>query len=213
MSDTLRVEIIARDFNRMLEELASIDPRIEFRDVVIGSAERVVRAALRNTKDAKAARIREAFAEKEYTTFNGKRYRLANRYPNQLWHEMSAYRRQRLDVRLNARGLAKQSWQHVAASFGASLSSAVPGYVAAANFKGRQYPQDGASTESGSATDFALAIFNYSPIVQAAGGRGALLRAMQGETRFFQVNMEKRAFATLESRVRKYPQIFARAAA
>lgn len=194
----------------MLEELASIDPRIEFRDVVIGAAERVIRGAMRYTRVAEASRIRANFEDKEYTTFNGKRYKLTNRYPDKLWREIEAFRRGRLDVRLNARGLSKQSWQHVAASFGASLGDSAPGYLAAATFKGRQYPQDGASTESGGGADFALAIYNYSPIVQAAGGRSALLRAMQGETRFFEINMEKRAFATLESRVRKYPQIFAR---
>lgn len=210
VNGALRIEIIARDFNRMLEELADIDPRIEFRDVVIGAAERVLRGAIRHTKDAKAAGIRGDFEAKEYTTFNGTRYRLANRYPDRLWREIAAFRRERLQVKLNARGLAKQSWQHVAAAFGASLAGATPGYVSAATFKGRQYPQDGASTESGSASDFALSIYNYSPIVQAAGGRGALLRAMQGETRYFQMNMEKRAFATLESRVRMFPQIFAR---
>ncbi len=67
-------------------------------------------------------------------------------------------------------------------------------HVVGANFKGRQYPQDGASTETGSATDFALTIINYSPIVQAAGGERAQVRAMQGEPRCFFVNLEKGLF-------------------
>jgi hypothetical protein len=205
---SLKAEIITRDFNRMLEELAAIDPKIEFRDVVIGAAERVVRGALRATKAAQADRIRETYNEKEYTTFNGKRYKLANRYPDPLWNKIELMRSDRLRVKLAARGLSKKSWQHVAASFGRSAGG--PGYVTAANYKGREYSQNGASKESGTGNNYALEILNHSPIVQAAGGHGALLRAMRGETRYFEMNMEKRAFATFESRAKKYPQIFMR---
>jgi hypothetical protein len=38
----------------------------------------------------------------------------------------------------------------------------------------------------------------------------ALLAAMVGETRYFWVNMEQRAFRTYASRAAKYPGVFAR---
>ena len=82
--------------------------------------------------------------------------------------------------------------------------------MSAANYKGRKYAEDGASREHGDGGGFALEIVNSSPIVQAAGGKNALLRGMRGETQYFRRNMENRAFRTLESRVKKYPQIFAR---
>lgn len=208
MSNTLRAEIIARDFNRMLEELAGIEPRIEWRHIVIGSAERVVNAAQRYTKTAKASKIKEDFETKQYTTFGGKRYKLSNRYRDALWREILARRLDKLEVRLGARGLSRQSWIHVGASFGAPVSA--PGFVSDAHYKGKRYAQDGASHESGSGADFALTIINTSPIVQAAGGRNALLRAMRGETQYFRRNIETGAFRTFESRAKKYPQIFAR---
>lgn len=208
MADALKVEIVARDFNRMLEELAAIDPRVEFRQVCLGVAERVVAGAMRATRAAAAGRIRADYDAKEYTTFNGKRYRLTNRFPDALWREISSSRRGRLSDKLKSRGLSKQSWLWVAESFGARLSA--PAYVSAASYKGRQFSEDGSSSEAGSSSDFALTVVNSSPIVSAAGGRSALLRAMRGETLYFRRNMEARAFATLESRVAKYPQIFAR---
>jgi hypothetical protein len=210
MADSLKVELIARDFNRMLEEFADIDGRIEFKDVVLGVAERVMRGASNYTKSADPAKIRTAYGKKQYTSFNGKVYRISNRFPDAIWNEIQRIRAEGLDVKLNARGLSRQSWNHVGASFGSSLAGDSPAYVTAANYKGRQYPEDGSSSESGTGGEYALTIKNDSPIVQAAGGKNALARAMNGETRYFEKNMEHRAFSTLASRVAKYPGVFAR---
>jgi hypothetical protein len=205
--DPLKVEIIARDFNRMLEELAQIDPKVEFADVVRSEATSVIEGAMRRTKNAIAARIRSDCDSKEWTTFNGKKYRIATwRLPDPLWREIYARRKERLQTKLQSRGLARQSWIHVAASFGRQISA--PGFVSSANYRGRQYPIDGSSTEQGSGNDYALTIVNSSPIVQGAGGRSALLAAMQGRVSYFQRNMETRAFANLASRAKKYPGIF-----
>lgn len=205
--NALRVEIITRDFNRMLEELAAIDTTIEFKDVVKGTAERVVGSAQRFTKAAEPGKIRAHYATKQYTSFGGKVYKLSNRMPDATWGGIDRQNKENLQTKLSARGLSKQSWQWVAESFGRTVAGA-PGYVTAANYRSRQYPVDGASTEQGDASAYTLEIANTSPIVQAASGRNALLRAMKGETRYFEMNMEKRAFATLESRVKKYPGIF-----
>ena len=206
--NTIRGEIIARDLNRMIEELAAIDATIEFRDVIIGVAERIVNRAGKLTDAAALAKIRKSQGFKEYTTFSGKTYRMTNRFPDALWNSLTGQAYRNLQTKLNARGLAKQSWDHVGASFGAS--SDAPAYVKTANFSGRQYPTDGASKELKNAGAFALEIINSSPIVQAAGGKYALLKAMAGETMYFEKNLENRAFATVASRAKKYPQIFAR---
>lgn len=195
----------------MLEELASIDPTIEFKDVVTAVAIRVVQNAMNRTRAATVSGIRRDFATKEFTTFNGKKYKLSNRYPDQLWGLIDQFRKDRLAVKLASRGLSKQSWVHLASTIGGVLSA--PAYVTNANYKGRTYREDGTSTEQGDGNNYALTIINSSPIVQAAGGYGALLRAMQGETSYFNRNMENRAFRTFESRAAKYPGIFVRRAA
>lgn len=207
MADGLKVEIIARDFNRMLEELANIDTRVEFRDVILSEATAVIVGALSRTRIASATRIRADHATKEWTTFRGKKYHIAVwRLPDSLWREISARRREKLQTKLNSRGLSKQSWLHIASALGKTIP--VPAYVANANYRGRQYPVDGDKIEQGSGADYALTIINSSPIVQAAGGRAALIASMRGRTAYFQRNMEHRAFRSLADRAKKYPGIW-----
>lgn len=206
--DAVKMELITRDFGQMLEELAAIDPRIEFRDIVYAVAARVVFNALYRTRAAKAAAIRRTFRDKEYTTFNGKRYRLANRYPDALWGRLEQFRADRLAVKLAARGLSKKSWLHLAGELGTRSAASVPGYVSAANYRGNDHPENAATRIAGTGTDFALTILNSSPIVQAAGGRSALIAAMQGEVGYFRQNMAHEFYKTAASRAAKYPGIF-----
>lgn len=207
MADGLKVELITRNFNRMLEELAAIDPRVDMRDVIVSEATSVIEGAMRRTKHAEAARIRADFNSKEWTTFNGKKYKISEwRLPDSLWGEIQARRRERLQTKLNARGLARQSWVHVAGALGRSI--AAPAFVINANYKGRQYPIDGDKREEGSGANFALTIINSSPIVQSAGGRGALLAAMAGRIGYFRRNMAHGFYRNMVDRAKKYPGIF-----
>lgn len=204
--DSLRIEIITRDFDRMLQEFASLDPRIEFRDIVIGVAARVAFSAMGKTKAADEQKIRHSYDEKEYTTFNGKVYKMSNRYPDALWSELGGWVDNKIKIKLAARGLSKQSWYWLGLQLGATGSA--PRYVQQANYKGLTFPQNANHSEEGDGGGFALTILNASPIVQAAGGKQALLGAMAGETKYFHRNMENRAFATLESRIKKYPGVY-----
>jgi hypothetical protein len=207
MADGLKVDLITARFNQMLEELAAIDSRVEFATVVDEVAVRVIAGAMRRTRSAAAGRIRRDFEAKEWTTFNGKKYKISEwRLPDPLWGEISARRRERLQTKLNARGLSKQSWVHVASALSRRL--AAPAYVLNANYRGQQYPIDGNAFATGSSTDYARTIINSSPIVQAAGGRAALLAAMAGEIGYFRRNMAHHFYRTQAARAAKYPGIF-----
>lgn len=209
MADDLKVELLTRDFGRMLDELAAIDPRIEFRDIVYAIAARVVFNALYRTNAAKASAIRRTWQEREYTTFGGKRYKLSHHYPDQLWGRLEQFRADRLAVKLASRGLAKKSWYHLARDIGASsVPARVPGYVQSANYRGNDHPENADHANSGSGTAYALRIINSSPIVQAAGGERALMIAMQGELGYFRQNMAHQFYLSAESRAKKYPGIF-----
>jgi len=212
MADTLRVEIITRDFGRMLEELAAIDPTVEFKDVVDGSATRVAQGSLNRTKAAQAGRIRANHAAKEWTTFNGKKVRIGGDEPwhfsNDVWSAIQQARAERLQVKLAARGTAKQSWLGFASQLGRSLSA--PAYVLAANYKGRTHGDNSAAKTVGTSTEYTVTLFNFSPLIEGGNMERALLAAMIGETRYFYVNMERRAFRTFASRSAKYPGIFTR---
>ncbi len=207
MADGLKAELIFRDFNRMLDDLANIDPRVEFSDVVFAIAARVVFNALYRTRAAKVAAIRRTFEDREYTTFNGKRYKMSHHYPDVLWGQINNFLQERLAVKLAARGMSKKSWYHLAKGLN-KPGRAVPSFVVAANFKGNDHPENAAHFETASGSDYALTIVNSSPIVQLAGGEAALLAAMQGEIGYFRQNMAHHFYRNAASRAAKYPGIF-----
>lgn len=208
MADSVKVELITRDFNRMLEEFERIDPSVEFRTVVREVAIRVIAGALRRTAAASVAGIRADAGSREWITLDGKVYKLSNRFPDRVWGRIQRRRTDDLNKRLNARGLSKQSWLHQARDLGGNIQ--VPNFVDRANYKGQQYPVDANHRESRGGANYSLTILNSSPIVQNAGGQNALISAMAAETRYFYTLLQKGAFRTASSRASKYPGIFTR---
>jgi hypothetical protein len=202
----LKLEMVTREFNAMLAELAAIDPRVEFAPVVRSEAGNVAALAMTGTKAAKVASIKARAEGRRFTTFNGKTYFLGNHYPNGLWGDIDRQNQDGLQTRLNARGISKQSWAHVSRSMG--LNPKAPAYVLAANYRGNQYSIDGQSSEEGSGTSFQLTIINSSPVVQNAGGQWALIRAMSRRARFFERNMAHKFYLSIDTRAKKYPGIF-----
>lgn len=206
--DAVKVELVTRDFNRMLEEFAAIDPAVEFRDIVRGLAVRVVAGALRRTRAADPKKIQAAHEKATFTTLDGKLYKLSNYFHNdELWRRIQNHRVFSLQRKLNARGLAKQSWLHLGRKIGAGPISA-PAWVSRANFKGEQYPGDVSFLESGAGLKFQLKITNASPLMKGAGGEWALVQAMAGETKYFWTLLAKHAFRNAATRASKYPGVY-----
>jgi hypothetical protein len=210
--DGLKVEIITRNFSRMLEELANIDPTIEFKDVVDGVATRVAQGAMNRTRAAKASSIKQRHEGKEWTTFDGKKVRIGGndawRFPDAEWASIQQKRNELLQLRLAARGTAKQNWLGFANQLGRSLKA--PAYVLGANYRGKTHEGDSTARVSGNGREYTVTLLMTSPLIPGAGMERALVSAMAGETRYFYINMENRAFRTFASRAAKYPGIFIR---
>jgi hypothetical protein len=203
----LKTYIVTRDFNRMLADLAAIAPQVEFSTVIKSEAAAVMRSAMAYTRVAEAGSIRARWAAQEWTTFGGKKYKIDEwLLPNPIWKAIRHARRESLQTKLAARGLSKQSWVHLAASFGAQL--AAPAFVINANYRSQQYPIDTHSREEGTATTYLLSVINASPIVQFAGGREALLDAMARRASYFRKNIEHGVFSSVAVRAQRYPGIF-----
>jgi hypothetical protein len=203
----LKMELVTRDFNRMLEDLAAIDPRVEFGDVVRSEAGSVVAGAAGRTKAANREKIIARSAAQKFTTLNGKTYYIDRNYRDAgLRQQLVNSRVFARERKLAARGLAKQSWVWIARSLGTPIKA--PAYVLAAAYKGQQYPQDGSSTTSGDGSGFTVTITNNLPYNGAIGSQWALLGAMSARARYFERNMAHFAFQSLETRAKKYPGIF-----
>ena len=223
MALALKIDVVTAKFDNMLNEMARIDPAVEFSTIVRQMAIRVIQGAANRTHTATIESIERnenaRFITKEWTTIEGKKYLIkgtgsqghTNRYPDWLWNGILALRKQDLEKRIARksaeRGLAKQSWLQLAISLGGTID--VPGYVRDANYKGRQYPGDVSWQQDSANGRYGLTIINSSPIAKYAGGLGALLGAMQGEIGYFNQNMAHGFYQTLASRAAKYPGIFA----
>lgn len=207
--DSLKAQLVTRDFNRMLEEFASLDPKIEFAAIVRAVAIRVMAGALRRTKAADPEKIKARHAAAEWTTIDGRKIKLSwylhddEKYRRSVNHRVAV-----LNTKLGARGLSKQSWLYEAQKIGGTIDA--PAYVTAANFQGRTHPENASVTELGGAAAFVLKVLNRSPIVQQAGGEYALIAAMAAETRYFFTLLSKGGFATAAKRAAKYPGVYVR---
>lgn len=210
--DGLKIEIITRDFGRMLEELANIDATIEFKDVVDAIAARVDQGAMNRTIAAKAGNIRATAEKKEWMTFNGKKVRAGGpdawHFSDAMWSDIRQKRDESLQTKLAARGTAKQSWLGFAARLGRSINA--PAYVISANYKGHTHEGDSIARTNGNDRAYLVTLIQSSPLIQGGNMERALFSAMNGEIRYFETNMERRAFRTFTSRVAKYPGVFLR---
>lgn len=194
----------------MLQELADIDPQIEFRRLVLSEAGKVVAnsagSALNRTRAAKVASIRRRHDARTHVKFNGKLYNLKWRYHDDLWAQIVAFRKERLGIKLASRGLAKQSWMHAAIKMAQPFDA--PDYVMFANYKGRIYPEDIDVKQYGDGRQFTVEVRNNSPLVKGAQMPRAMALAIMGRTGYFMKNMEHGVFRTLASRAKAYPGIW-----
>jgi hypothetical protein len=213
--DRLKVELITRDFSRMLADLAAIDITVEFSAVVDSSAARVSQGALNRTVAAKPEKIRRDHDSRQFTSFNGRTYRLANRLPDEVWRQISNHRAARLQQKLAARGLAKQNWLHLHRKIrndskrGGFIGDVrAPSYVASANRLGEQYPGNVLTVSRGDAQGYMREIAITSPLIKGGRMEPALVFAMAGETRYYERNCAHRFYLTHASRAAKYPGVF-----
>lgn len=215
--DDLRIQIIARDLNRMLEDMAAIDTGVEFSAPVDTVATRVSQGALGRTRAAREENIRRNHERATYVTLDGKLYKLSNFFHNDaIWGRIQNFRAARLQQKLGARGLAKQSWLHAGNKVRASSRHGfippmrAPGFVQSANYLGRQYPDDVDTYSAGDGSAYSRTLVNNSPLIGGAGMESALYLSMQGETRYFERLMAHQFYRTYESRAAKYPGVFTR---
>lgn len=222
MALALKVDVVTSRFDAMLNDIARIDPAVEFRTIVVQMALRVIQGAADRTRAATVETITKSEAHRmltrEFVTIEGKKFLISgtgsdghrNRYPDWLWNGIQALVKQNMTARIAqrsaARGLGKQSWLHLAESLGGQID--VPGYVRAASYRGQQYPDDVHWQDDKANGRYGLTIVNASPIVGYAGGLGALLGSMQAEIGYFTENMAHGFYLTLAGRAAKYPGIF-----
>ncbi len=225
----LKLAIDSTNFNKACRTISSYSGA-SLATVVDYEAAKTLEAAVRFTPAANVSKIRAASENREFASYPAgfftpgspagikhrpgvkvsKRgfiaYYLKNRYPDALWSKIEAARKTSLETKLKARGLAKKSWQMIAAALG--LEIRVPGFVQKAIAStGKQYPENATATRLKTRAGYGIFCENASPLMAAAGVRGlaALQRALNGRAKYAATNFLKGVFFDLKKIQAKYP--------
>lgn len=205
------LKIDTSQFMAMVQQLAAIDPAVDYPTVLRHEVAAVVHSAMTKTKAAKAGKIRASHAKREWiTTLDGKKVALKWRFPRLMWKNVRSQRRTSLKIKLASRGLAKRSWISAYKTLGVPPHKPTPTFVENANYRGNQFDNARTRESRPGAAAFSIKLVNPLSYITTPGaaGRSALIKAVNGRTQFFRHNMEHAFYRTLKSRATKYPGIF-----
>lgn len=191
-------------------------------EVLAHEVHSILEASLKFTEVAKASSINQYYKQKEQYTFSegsngftgspkilvdGKLYSFGRKYPDKIWRKIVRQNNVNRRERLSRRGLAKKSWLDIANDFGMLLKKA-PDYVSKAKAHGQPVEAaHGVISKSGNGNVTMFEGTNKMKSALSLGGKGwdAFRRAFAGRIKFFEKNMKKRAFKTVEGARSKYP--------
>lgn len=193
-----------RDMSSRLKNTTTMQAIIDF------EVARIIERALRGTKAATVGGIRRSAESKEWTHLDGKVYKLSNRFPNSLWRQIAAKRRESLQRKLAARGLSKQAWLALAQKIGYEIVA--PGFVQQASTPNHTNAENVAATrEGGGSGKYTLKIANNSPLIRWSDARAAFYGAVVGRRKFFEQNLKRGVFDEMAKIAGKYPGLIVKA--
>lgn len=226
---SVTVSVDARAYNQMLRDLSFILGRsVSYRDLVRSETRSILQTTARRTKSASAKAMRERYRipkgrEKVRgwgAKVDGKTVFLHWKFTAERWARIvNVSRRAKLIDRLGiretqrriiaTRGLAKQSWLHLAVALNMFIN--VPGYVYEARTLRGKVPliNARATQQFGEGPIGFIEINNRSPSAnnRGSGGRGALNGAIRGRINFFNRNLREGAFRKASDIARAYPGV------
>ncbi len=202
MDPKLRIEV--GNFNRAMREMkVRLADRVTLEQIVDAEVAKIIEAAMKKTKAATVSGIRANSEEREWTTFDGKKYKLSNRIPRDLFMRIAAKRKASLLRKLAARGLARRSWVELARLLGFEIGA--PGFVRAARRPSGSGGEENVIIRRQYTRGYGLHIANNSPINRWSDARQALFAAVVGRRRFYETNVKRGVFDSMKAVARKYP--------
>lgn len=217
-----------RDFGAALHELADLTDQ-DLREVIVSETKAVLTAAVKRTNVATVALIRRRY-KLEGTATQAKRGQLPNqpgylvpkielagrlvsvrkeiRKPGQ-FSRIKAALKAELEKALGRRGLAKLTWVLIGDDLGLDIPA--PGYVGKAKKNAGAYRDACRGKKTFNRGKFVIELYTTGQTVLSPGGKGnaALRAAMSGRARFFDTNMKKGVFRSMDKIAKKYPGLFA----
>lgn len=202
MDPRLRMEV--GNFNAAMRDMSKrLEGSTAMRWIVDEEVGKILEATLAKTDAATVQSIRASFDSTQWTTLQGKKYKLSNRYPNPLWRTISEKRRSSLQRKLAARGLAKQSVQALAELMGVKINA--PGYVSAAQTPKHTNAENVAVRRDFKPNAYGIEVSDRSPLLRWTGARAAFFAAVVGRRKFYEQNLRRGVFGDINQVIAKYP--------
>ena len=203
MDPRFRVEV--DKFNRAMREMQGrLKQTVTMEKIIDYEVSKIIEMALQKTKAATVSGIRASSESKEWTTYQGKKYKLSNRYPRALHLAIAAKRKASLMRKLAARGLSRNAWLTLARAIGFDISA--PGFVAAARRPdGKGNEENVSASRNHKEAAYGLEIANNSPINRWSDARPAFFGAVVGRRKFYDQNLKRGVFSDLAKVAAKYP--------
>jgi len=199
-----KLQVKIGDFNAAMREMRlRVGNAATMQQIIDYEVAKILEKAVQKTDTATASSIRRSMGDKEWTTMDGKKYKLANRYPNGVWSSINAKMKASLKRKLAARGLAKQSFYALGLRMGFDIQ--VPGFVKEAKTPKHVNAENVNVERISRQGEYGLIIENHSPILRWAEGKQAFFSALAGRIGFFRANVKRGVFDSMASVAKKYP--------
>lgn len=191
-------------FNDAIREMKRyIGGRVSMERIVDFETSKILEASLRRTKTATVGGIRASADSRQWTTLNGKKYKLSNRYSTSLHRQITEKRRASLNRKLAARGLSRQTWHAIGRKMGFDI--AAPGYVRSAKTPKHTNDENVATSQQARNGVYGRVIENHSPLIRWSEARQAFYAAVVGRRKFFSQNLKRGVFFGIKDVMKKYP--------
>lgn len=202
MADLLTVR--TQQFNQAMAELQRnlAQPRT-MKQIVDSEVTSILTATIKKTKKATTQTIINSFDSRPpWRTYDGKKYKLTNHYPNALWASIQEKMAKSLAAKLAAKAFAAQVWYKLGLRVGPVQASSD---VISAKKQNVDNSINGSVQKQEQANVYAMVIQNTSPLIRFSDSRQAIFGAIAGRTTFFKRNLATGVFNTMEATLKKYP--------
>lgn len=201
MNPTIQVKI--DDFNAAIADMqARLGSAVPKRAVIDNEVGKILEKTLAGTKTATRASINDSVKKTDWTTIEGKKYKLTNRYPDKVWANIQAKMAASLARKVAAVSWTRKSWSALATKLGLTIDTKGSD---AAVVKGHSADENVTYRRDESQGNYLLVIANTSPLLRYADSDRAFFGAVAGRTGFYRQNVAHGVFNDLAQVAKKYP--------
>lgn len=215
----VKIEMDAANLSGAMRELSRLTGR-SFNDVVRSETKAILQRAQSRVKSASKKSIEASIEKRPFFTLHETDYEARDRsnvkmtrngfikystdkkYPNKIWSEFEASKKESVARRLSAKGLQRKAFLQLAEKLSMNLDK-IPGYVRKANVNGQDYPDDARAKSV--FTSSGLTIECELRRTYGQGILGYIQSAMKGRVSYFRKNLRDGVFKKADLIAAKYP--------